>query len=62
MADNVADPLGLNGEYAQIWRWTSSFFNGSFGGQYRDAYIAIYRANTLLEEVADLEGATRRMR
>src|SRR5210317_1278696 len=58
MADNVADPLGLNGEYAQIWRWTSSFFNGSFGGQYRDAYIAIYRANTLLEEVADLEGAT----
>lgn len=50
MADNVADPLGLNGEYAQIWRWTSSFFNGSFGGQYRDAYIAIYRANTLLEE------------
>ena len=58
MADNVADPLGLNGEYAQIYRWTSSFFNGSFGGEYRDAYIAIYRANTLLEEVADLEGAT----
>ena len=58
MSDNLADPLGLNGEYAQIWRWTSSFFNGSFGGQYRDAYIAIYRANTLLEEVADLEGAT----
>jgi len=58
MADNIADPLGLNGEYAQIYRWTSSFFNGSFGGEYRDAYIAIYRANTLLEEVADLEGAT----
>ena len=58
MADNVADPLGLNGEYAQIYRWTSSFFNGSFGGEYRDAYISIYRANTLLEEVADLEGAT----
>ncbi|MEY2963652.1 MAG: hypothetical protein RL754_913 [Bacteroidota bacterium] len=58
MADNVADPLGLNGEYAQIYRWTSSFFNGSFGGEYRDAYIAIYRANTLLEEVAGLEGAT----
>lgn len=58
MSDNLADPLGLNGEYAQIYRWTSSFFNGSFGGEYRDAYIAIYRANTLLEEVADLEGAT----
>lgn len=58
MGDNIADPLGLNGEYAQIYRWTSSFFNGSFGGEYRDAYIAIYRANTLLEEVADLEGAT----
>jgi starch-binding outer membrane protein, SusD/RagB family len=58
MSDNIADPLGLNGEYAQIYRWTSSFFNGSFGGEYRDAYIAIYRANTLLEEVADLEGAT----
>ena len=58
MSDHIADPLGLNGEYAQIWRWTSSFFNGSFGGEYRDAYIAIYRANTLIEEVADLEGAT----
>jgi hypothetical protein len=58
MADNIADPLGLNGEYAQIWRWTSSFFNGSFGGEYRDAYIAIYRANTLLEAVAGLDGAT----
>ena len=58
MSDNLADPLGLNGEYAQIYRWTSSFFNGSFGGQYRDAYIAIYRANTLLEEAAKLEGAT----
>ena len=58
MSDNLADPLGLNGEYAQIYRWTSSFFNGSFGGQYRDAYIAIYRANTLLEEAASLEGAT----
>ncbi|MEL0175910.1 MAG: hypothetical protein VW851_05095, partial [Cryomorphaceae bacterium] len=41
MSDNLADPLGLNGEYAQIYRWTSSFFNGSFGGEYRDAYIAI---------------------
>ena len=58
MSDNMADPLGLNGEYAQIYRWTSSFFNGSFGGEYRDAYISIYRANTLLEEVANLEGAT----
>ncbi len=58
MSDNLADPLGLNGEYAQIYRWTSSFFNGSFGGEYRDAYIAIYRANTLLEEAASLEGAT----
>ena len=58
MSDHIADPLGLNGEYAQIWRWTSSFFNGSFGGEYRDAYIGIYRANTLIEEVADLEGAT----
>ena len=58
MSDNLADPLGLNGEYAQIYRWTSSFFNGSFGGQYRDAYIAIYRANTLLEEVSGLEGVT----
>lgn len=57
MGDNIADPLGLNGEYAQIYRWTSSFFNGSFGGEYRDAYIAIYRANTLLEEVADLPDA-----
>ena len=58
MGDNIADPLGLNGEYAQIYRWTSSFFNGSFGGEYRDAYIAIYRANTLLEEVADLVDAS----
>ena len=58
MADNIADPTGLHGEYAQIYRWTSSFFNGSFGGEYRDAYIAIYRANTLLEEVADLPDAT----
>ena len=26
--NSLADPLGLNGEYAQIYRWTSSFFNG----------------------------------
>ena len=56
MADNVADPLGLNG----VCPFNAGRLLSSTVHSVENTVTAhsIYRANTLLEEVADLEGAT----
>lgn len=58
LGDPLSDPTGRNDDYTQVWNRRTDFFNGSIGGVYRDAYIAIYRANSLLERVDDVPGVT----
>jgi hypothetical protein len=58
LSDALSDPSGRNDDYTQIWNRKTDFFNGTIEGVYRDAYIAIFRANTLLEAVDDVPGVT----
>ena len=58
LGDPLSDPTGRNDDYTQVWNRRTDFFNGTIGGVYRDAYIAIYRANTLLERVDNVPGVT----
>ena len=58
LGDPVSDPTGRNDDYTQVWNRRTDFFNGTISGVYRDAYIAIYRANTLLENVDNVPGVT----
>ena len=58
LADPLSDPTGRNDDYTQIYNRRTDFFNGTIDGVYRDAYIAIYRANTLLEKVDGVPGVT----
>jgi len=56
LADGLSNPAGRNDDYTQIYNRRTDFFNGTIDGVYRDAYIAIYRANTLLESVDGVPG------
>lgn len=58
LADPISDPSGRHEDYTQIWKHRTDFFNGTIDGVYSDAYIAIYRANTLLEAVDGVNGVT----
>ena len=58
LADGLTNPSGRNDDYTQVYNRKTDFFNGTIDGVYRDAYIAIYRANTLLESVDGVPGVT----
>jgi len=58
LADNNDDPTGRSDDYTQLYNRRTDFFNGTVDGVFRDAYIAIYRANTLIEKVVDIPGMT----
>lgn len=58
LGDAVSNPAGRNDDYTQVYNRRTDFFNGTIDGVYRDAYIAIYRANTLLEGVDGVPGVT----
>jgi tetratricopeptide (TPR) repeat protein len=58
LADGLTSPAGRNDDYTQVFNRNTDFFNGTIDGVYRDAYIAIYRANTLIEKVNDVPGVT----
>jgi hypothetical protein len=58
LSDALSDPTGRNDDYTQVWNRRTDFFNGTIDGVYRDAYIAIYRANSLLERVDEVAGVT----
>ncbi len=58
LADNNGDPTGRSDDYTQVYNRRTDFFNGTIDGVFRDAYIAIYRANTLIEKVDDIPGMT----
>lgn len=50
LADNVAIP-GNTGFLVQVYNRSSDFFNSDVGGYYKDPYIAIGRANAILENL-----------
>lgn len=58
LADGLTNPSGRNDDYTQVYNRKTDFFNGTIDGVYRDAYIAIYRANTLLEAIDGVPGVT----
>jgi len=57
LGDNVDAPANQN-DYIQVYLRRTDIFNGTISGVYRDAYIAIYRANQLISKKDDVEGIT----
>lgn len=61
MTDNVLRPVNQD-DYVSVWLRRSTIFNGSVGEGFKQHYIAILRANTVLENldnVTDLTDADR---
>lgn len=58
LGDNTDDPTGRNDDYTQVYNRRTDFFNGTIAGVYRDAYIAIFRANVLISKVDEVPGVT----
>ncbi|WP_185152824.1 RagB/SusD family nutrient uptake outer membrane protein [Fulvivirga aurantia] len=52
------DEAGLTGDYEEIYRRNTGFFNGSVSGYYQEPYITTFRANVLLEEIEGVSGVT----
>jgi tetratricopeptide (TPR) repeat protein len=57
LGDNIDAPANQN-DYIQVYLRRTDIFNGTISGVYRDAYIAIYRANQLISKKDDVEGIT----
>ena len=56
LGDNIDSPANQN-DYIQVYLRRTDIFNGTISGVYRDAYIAIYRANQLVfkkDDVSDI--------
>lgn len=54
LSANLAPPR-VNNDYNEVYNRATIFFNGTVGGLYGEPYIAIYRANTLLESFDYIE-------
>lgn len=50
LCDNLATPNN-NEDYTQVWKRGSNFFNGTVDNVFADAYIAIYRANVVIQDM-----------
>lgn len=57
LSDNLAAP-NSNDDYNEVYIRNTIFFNGTIGNYYNEPYIAIYRANILLENFDLIEGLT----
>jgi hypothetical protein len=55
LSANLASPR-VNNDYTEVYNRATIFFNGTVGGLYGEPYIAIFRANTLLESFDYVEG------
>ena len=55
LGDNLATPLN-NNDYQEVYNRNVLFFNGTVGGVYADPYIAIFRANLLIEKAGEVPG------
>ncbi|MFN5370916.1 MAG: RagB/SusD family nutrient uptake outer membrane protein [Bacteroidia bacterium] len=57
LGDNIDAPANQN-DYIQVYLRRTDIFNGTISGVYRDAYIAIYRANQLIFKKDDVSDIT----
>jgi hypothetical protein len=57
LGDNIGEPANQN-DYIQVYLRRTDIFNGTISGVYRDAYIAIYRANQLIFKKDDVSDIT----
>lgn len=57
LSDNLATPLN-NQDFIEVYNHNMLFFNGSIGSFYGEYYITIFRANSLLEYVDEIDGFT----
>lgn len=57
LSDNLAMPLN-NNDYQEVYNRNVLFFNGTVGSTYGDPYIAIFRANLLIEKAPTVPGMT----
>lgn len=55
LTDNAARPNNHD-DYTSIWLRSTTVFNGTLGPVFRDLYIAILRANTVIENLDNVEG------
>ena len=55
LGDNLAMPLN-NNDYQEVYNRNVLFFNGTVGGVYADPYIAIFRANLLIDKADEVPG------
>jgi hypothetical protein len=58
LADNLVDPGDNNNDLNEVWSRSTLFFNGTIGGYYKDLYISVFRANSLLENMGQVEGVS----
>jgi len=54
LSANLSAPR-INNDYNEVFNRATIFFNGTVGGLYGEPYIAIFRANTLLESFDYIE-------
>jgi len=55
LSDNLVRPVQQD-NYTSVWLRNTSIFNGSVGDVFRQYYIAILRANTVIENLDNVEG------
>ncbi len=54
LTDNLNRPFNQD-NFSEVWLRSTTIFNGSVGGAFSNAYIAILRANTVLLRADDVE-------
>ncbi len=55
LSDNLERPFNQN-DYESVWLRQTTIFNGSVGDAFRELYIAVFRANTVLEDLPNVSG------
>jgi tetratricopeptide (TPR) repeat protein len=55
LSANLESPR-VNNDYTEVYNRATIFFNGTVGSLYGEPYVAIFRANTLLESFDYVEG------
>jgi hypothetical protein len=61
LTDNLARPIQQD-NYTSVWLRNTSIFNGNVGDRFRDLYISVLRANTVLENLDNVTGLNDQMR
>lgn len=54
LSDNMARPVSQD-DYLEVYNYNVLFFNGTIGTIYAEPYIAVYRINSMLERLGEIE-------